>query len=73
MRPFRDPYAVVPAQCVECGEELCGSEPVWQVGNSFMCKSCLIEFLGCNEEDFDDEVERAADIFERTAYEAAIA
>lgn len=73
MRPFRDPYAIIPAQCIECGEDLCGSEPVYQVGNYYMCKDCLCEFLGCSDEDLDDEIERSADIFVRTAYEAAIA
>jgi len=64
---------IKPALCIECGEELCGSEPVYEVGNAHMCEDCLIEFLGCTAEDLPDLVARSADIHIRTAYEAVVA
>lgn len=64
---------IKPALCAVCGEELCGSEPVYEVGNAYMCEDCLIEFLGCTVEELPDLVARSADIRIRTAYEAAVA
>lgn len=62
-----------PALCTICGEELCSNEPVYEVGNAYMCQDCLLEYLGCTEEDLSVLVAQSADIFVRTAYEVAVA